>query len=259
MSLWESVLLGLLQGLTEFLPVSSSGHLVIAQSLIKNFSQPGVLFDAFLHLGTTFAVVYFFRKRVFSCDPHFWGIIALGTIPAGILGFLFSDQLEFLFSSPRAVALALLVTGGMNWMVDSKKLKVKPFGFAQGESEKLKVNAADSLFVGILQAVALVPGISRSGATIFAGVLRGLDKREAAAFSFLLSIPAIIGSFVLQIGKYRFDGGVDWVSYLVGAMVAGVVGYLTIGVVMKFLISKRFKVFAVYCFLVGLAVLIVTL
>lgn len=237
--------LGVIQGLTEFLPVSSSGHLVIAQSFIPNFHQPGVLFDALLHFGTLLAVVVYFRNALFSLDKKMLGLLALGTVPAGLVGFLFKDSIEVLFSSTMVVGLALLFTGAMNWLVDSEELKTK--------NEK-RVGWIDAIVVGLFQAMALVPGISRSGSTIFAGVFRGIDRKTAATFSFLLSVPAVFGAVSLEVFNYGVQG-LDFV-YIPGILAAFAIGYASIGVLMRFLLERRFRIFAVYCFAAGILTLL---
>ncbi|MDO8503353.1 MAG: undecaprenyl-diphosphate phosphatase [bacterium] len=250
MELFQAIFLGALQGLTEFLPVSSSGHLVIAQALIPGFSQPGVLFDVILHLGTTLAVLWYFRKKILSLSLNYIFLLALGTLPAAILGVVFQSELEALFSSVRLVGITLLITGGMNWMIDK---------IPNSKSSTSRLNPLNALFIGVFQAIAIIPAISRSGSTIFAGVLRGINKEEAATFSFLLSIPAILGSVVLELITHRSTNSLDISVYLVGIFVSFVVGYLSIGVLMRFLVEKKFKVFAIYCWIVGLTTIILTL
>lgn len=249
---FQAIFLGILQGLTEFLPVSSSGHLVIAQSLLPGFSQPGVLFDAVLHGGTMLAVIWYFRKMILRLDKRMLMLLVLGTIPAGLVGITFKDFLEGLFSNTRMVGIALLITGGMNWMIDTRH-KTLDIG------HKGAIRWADAIVVGVFQAIAIIPGISRSGSTIFAGVMRGIKKEEAAVFSFLLSIPAIAGSVGLEAISHGGKDGIDFVSYFLGAIAAFIVGCFSIGVLMRFLVEKKFKVFAIYCWIVGLTTLVFTL
>lgn len=242
MNLFESAVLGVVQGLTEYLPVSSSGHLVIVQSLLQDFKQPGVLFDVALHVGTIFAVVLYFKKNILNFDPRTWGLLLVGTIPAGIAGILFKDFTESLFSIPRFVGFALLVTGLINWMTDKEKT----------DKSSKSITFIDALFIGVFQAIAIIPGISRSGSTIFAGVLRGIKREDAAAFSFLLSIPAIAGATFLQTVSHSDSNSISIANYFVGMVFAFITGYLSIGLLMKVLISRKFKLFAIYCFIVGI-------
>lgn len=245
MNILYAAVLGLIQGLTEFLPVSSSGHLVLAQSLIPSFRQPGVFFDVVLHIGTLFAVLYYFRTKILSLPRSYWMFLIVGTLPALLAGLLFGRYLETLFSSAKATAVQLVATGVMNIIVD-----YIPQG-AKG------LNIKNSFFVGIAQAISIIPGISRSGATIFSGVLLKIDRAKAAEFSFLLSVPAILGAMLYQLYSHGFGAIENPGAYLVGLMVSLVAGFISINLVFRFLLSKRFKIFGVYCILLGLIFLLV--
>lgn len=246
MSPEQAIFLGVLQGLTEFIPVSSSGHLVIAQSFIPGFSQPGVLFDAVLHGGTTLAVIWYFWERIVRLDRKALWLILVGTVPAGLTGVLFGGALEGLFTNVRAVGAALILTGAMNWAVDRKYNK---------QHTTKQMSWMEALVVGVFQALAIIPGISRSGATIFAGVAQGIKREDAAIFSFLLSIPAIFGAIGLQLFQHGAGNNIDPISYLFGMLAALFVGYISIYILMRLLISRRFRVFAAYCFVVGITTL----
>jgi len=240
MLIFHSILLGILQGLTEFLPVSSSGHLVIAQSILPGFTQPGVFFDVILHLGTLFAVVVYFRKQILKLSRKYLMLLIVGTIPAAVLGFLFQDFFERLFLERQLVGFALIVTALMNFLTD--KVKAKKSGISNSQS----------FFVGIAQAIAIVPGISRSGSTIFAATGLGIKKRQAAEFSFLLSLPAVAGANMLQLSKYHGEIDSNLNIYLVGFIFAFVFGVLSIHLVLKFLLKSKFKYFGWYCLFVGI-------
>jgi undecaprenyl-diphosphatase len=244
MNYLTSGLLGILQGLTEFLPVSSSGHLVLVQSLLPSFSQPGVLFDVTLHFGTMFAVLIFFGKRLIPLIKKYFFQLVIGTIPAVLIGFFFRVQIEGLFSSVKVVGLGLIISGILNYLTHKAKEK------------GILVNLKNSLFIGIAQAIAIVPGISRSGATIFAGTNLGIKAKETAEFSFLLSIPAILGANFLEIiGNYRQP--INTGIYSVGFIFAFGAGLLSIFLVLKFLREKNFKYFAFYCLFIGLIALFI--
>ncbi len=245
MSIFWAIILGIVQGVTEFIPVSSSGHLVIIQSLMPAFVQPGVLFDVVLHLGTVFAVLFFFRKTIISLVRKYWILFIIGTIPAGLVGLFFQDQLEALFGSVKFVGFALLVTAVFNFITDKTI------------SYKKEITNRNAFMIGVFQALAIIPGISRSGATIFAGVKSGIDKEKAAEFSFLLSIPAILGANVLQFVSHGINGISDPLYYLFGYAAASVSGFISIGFVLKALHKKRFKLFSIYCLVLGLAVLLI--
>jgi undecaprenyl-diphosphatase len=244
MNILSSVILGIIQGLTEFLPVSSSGHLVLAQSLIPGFSQPGVLFDITLHMGTLLAVLFYFRKKIFSLSKNYLIFLLIGTVPAVLAGVLFGDYLESLFSSARATAFQLMATGVLNIVVD-----FLPKGAGQ-------LTSKNSFLMGIAQAVAIIPGISRSGATIFTGVLAKVEKVKVAEFSFLLSVPAIAGAMLYQLTKYGVDSVENPSYYLVGFLISLIVGFLSISVVFKFLLGRLFKVFGIYAIALGIVFLL---
>ena len=251
MSLFDAILLGIIQGLTEFLPVSSSGHLVIAQHLIKDFRQPGVLFDVMLHFGTLGAViVYFWRdingilKSVINNRGEkrnlFWLIIA-GTIPTGIIAILFKDTFESLFKSATAASSMLLVTGVLLFISDRVK---NPF--------RKDMNLWDAILIGIVQGIAIIPGISRSGSTISTGIFRKIDGETAGRFSFLLSMPAILGAVVLEAKNFSEVDRAEILPYIIGTMVAALFGFLTIGFLMRIIRRRNLSYFAYYCWAVGL-------
>jgi undecaprenyl-diphosphatase len=247
----ESILLGILQGLTEFLPISSSGHLVIAQSLLHGFNEPGVVFDVLLHAGTLTAVLVYFRRDLAQMAkgllrPGEGGLrlpilLAVGTVPAGLVGVFFEDAIKPLFSAPVIASAGLLLTSLLlfgAWKIGTAG--VRPL-------ENLTLYGA--LFIGAFQAVAIVPGISRSGATIAAGVFLGLSGRDAARFSFLLSIPAIAGAVLLESGAIAGAGSVC--VFLVGAVAAALAGWASIAFLMRLLGKGVLLPFAVYCMVLG--------
>jgi len=244
MDLFFAIFLGIVQGLTEFLPVSSSGHLMLLQALIPNFSQPGVLFDAFLHLGTLFAVIFFFRNVILKIDRYYIMAIILATLPAAILGLLFSSQLEKLFTSTKTLALQFLVSAIFNFAVD-KDVKISKVA-------KKRLGLVDSLLIGVSQAISILPGISRSGATIFSGVGLGISEELAIEFSFLISIPAILGANFLEFQRHGLGRIENPHFYILGFVSSFVSGFLAIGLVKKFLLSKRFRFFGYYCLFAAL-------
>lgn len=270
MNLWEAILLGAVQGLTEFLPVSSSGHLVIIQSLIKGFRQPGVLFDVLLHLGTLLAVLFFLRREILeillSLIPSGWGrqsfddrwvhtgrkvalYIIIGTVCTGVMGLLFEERIHHLFASPLTVSFMLLITGVLLFISDR---------FRGGRLEK-DMNMTDSLVIGIVQGISLIPGISRSGSTIAFGIFRGLDGSAAARFSFLLSIPAILGALVLELKYIEAISLCEMAIYLAGMATAAVTGFLTLGLLLFVIRKRKLSIFAYYCWILGISTLIIRL
>lgn len=254
----ESVLLGVLQGLTEFLPVSSSGHLVLTQSLIPGFEQPGVLFDVLLHAGTLLAVLVYFRRDVLalvgSLTPggdrgyrRLVYLIVAATVPTGLIGVIFKHPLEALFHAPRAAAGMLLVTGGLLWVSEV-------LGRPRDDLDRLGYPRA--LAVGTIQGLAIIPGISRSGSTIAVGTLLGVRGEEAARFSFLLSVPAILGAVVLQLPELSAVKAGSSAAYVAGALAAFITGVGAIRFLMAAIRRGRFRWFAVYCWVLGVGYLL---
>ena len=239
MELFWAAFLGILQGLTEFLPISSSGHLVIVQSFLPNFDHPGVLFEAFLHFGTLFSVLFYYRKKLFRLSNNYLFLLLLATIPVVLVGFLFKDLVELLFSSVKFAAWMLIVTGVLNLLTD------------RAVSKNVKINKKESVLIGIAQAFAILPGISRSGATISLGTNLGVKREDVAQFSFLLSVPAVFGAIILQLmgNGQAFVSGIG--TYLVGFVFAFASGVIAISIVLSALKTKSFKIFSVYCFVVG--------
>ena len=255
------VALGILQGLTEFLPVSSSGHLVLLQSRLPGFSEPGVLFHATVHLATLGAVLVYFRRDFVAlaraaaapqrADPGavrlLW-LIIVGTLPTALIGLLFAEPLERLFTSVPTAASMLLVTGALLFATDRAPERTRGI-------EHMKLGHA--LVIGMVQGMAIIPGISRSGATVAAGVFAGLRRDLALRYSFLLSVPAILGAFVLQLATHGLQGAseVNLPGYGLAFLAAFAVGYVSIDVLLKVLLSRKLTWFAGYCWTVGLAVL----
>jgi undecaprenyl-diphosphatase len=251
MSYLESLILGLIQGATEFLPVSSSGHLVVGQVLM-DIRLPGVGFEVALHVATLFSVVLVYRRRLGALamggikgDPKAWkfiGLLVLATIPAAVVGLGAKDFIEGLFESPRVAGAALLITGTFLWT--TRKALSRELGGRPG--------VRIALLMGLAQACAIVPGISRSGATVVAGLWLGVDAEDAAEFSFLMAIPAILGAAVLQLPDVRSAGlGMEAGPLLLGSVAAGIMGILAIRTFIAMLKRKSFYHFAPYCWAVG--------
>jgi len=247
---FESILWGVVQGLTEFLPVSSSGHLRLVPELL-GIEPPDLATTAVLHLGTLIAVVAYYRDdllwivrnlRTDRLARRLVALLVIGTIPAVILGFLFEDSVEHLQESATAVGFALIFTGLV--LLAGEKLS---HGNEMAEESK----PTDALLIGLGQAVALIPGVSRSGMTISAGSALGLDRHQAARFAFLLSIPVILGGGLLQMLQVSEEGGLR-AELLVGMVAAAVVGYASITFLINGLARWGMQPFIVYCLSVGL-------
>ena len=258
MTLWQAALLGILQGLTEFLPVSSSGHLALAQMLIPSFEQPGVVFDAMLHAGTACAVVWFERRRIigwFGSDSgrRLLALLVVGTLATVVVAFPLRRVAEAAFSLPVWVGSGLLLTG-----VIVAVTRVLPGGAGDESSTTWR----QALMIGLAQGLAVFPGLSRSGITIAASLGAGLDRGWAARFSFLLSVPVIAGVTVAQIVERKAElviaGNGFLIACIVGALAAGITGYFAIQLVIKTVSSRIFHRFAWYCVPLGLLVLALT-
>jgi len=252
-------ILGAVQGLTEFLPISSSGHLVLAQRLL-DLDPPGVLLEALLHLGTLAAVILVFRRDLWEMAKSLTpkgtidgrkeiGLILAGTIPIVVLGLLLRGQMESVFASLTIVGAGLLLTG----------LLLALTGIVRYRVERNRARFVDALIIGLAQAVALFPGVSRSGVTISAGRFVGMTPRGAARFSFLLAVPALFGAGLLSLWDAVSVGteGAPWLGLFVGTLTAFVVGFGAVKLLLALVSRGRFWVFSIYCVIVGVVVLVV--
>lgn len=273
MSVWFAAFLGLVQGIAEFLPISSSGHLAIFQTFfhMENVEETQMLFDVLLHLGTLISVCIVYWKDIVDVVKELWAmlmglfgkkvekhiptrrlilLVILSTIPLFVVA-LVDDYIEALYSSTLFIGIALLCTGTLLYLSDK---------LPTGKKTEKNATVGDALIVGVMQAIAVLPGISRSGSTITAGLTRGFDRKYAVRYSFLLSIPAIVGANILKISD-ALQGGFDTsllLPYLVGMAVAAISGYFAIKLVKLLMDKGKFGRFAYYCFAVGLITIILT-
>jgi undecaprenyl-diphosphatase len=259
MNLWYAPLLGVLQGLTEFLPVSSSGHLALAQILIPGFRQPGVVFDVMLHLGTAFAVVWYERREIARWIGNAEGrrlaaLLVVGTATTAVFAFPLRGVAEAAFHRAPWVGSALIVTG---CIVAATRL------MTGGSSDQATMTWKQAAFVGLVQGVAVFPGVSRSGVTIAASLVAGIDRRWAARFSFLLSVPAILGVTVLEVVGSRQEIAVAGTSFVLACVIGGVAatmaGYIALVIVVRTVSSRSFHRFALYCLPLGVLVVALSL
>lgn len=265
MNWWESILLGLLQGLTEFLPVSSSGHLVLGQHLLGlEAGSDGVLFEVMLHFGTVMSIAWVYRERLLRLTADILGALVkpatwagayreqpnvrlgahvlLTMIPTGFVYVLFGDAIEGAFGSPRLAAGMLLVTGTLLLLTMWSNKGTRPVG------------PLNALLIGLAQAAAMIPGISRSGATICTALYQKVQPEEAADFSFLMLLPVVIGATALKLGEAAsVMSTAAWEVMLPGVLTAFLSGILAIRLVITFVRQGRFHLFAAYCFVVGIA------
>jgi undecaprenyl-diphosphatase len=252
MDLMHAVTLAIIQGLTEFLPISSSGHLVLVPVFL-GWTDQGLAFDVATHLGTLSAVVFYFRhelwpmtrdalntlrggRRTRESDLAWW--VVIGTIPTVVCGVLFADQIGTVLRSPLIIAATMAGFGILLWVADVRGAK---------DRNEDQLGLRDAVIVGLAQALALIPGTSRSGITITAALFLGLQRQAAARFSFLLSIPIILAAISYELMKLLRDPGpVDWLALGVGASVSGVVAYLTIRGFIAMLGRMGVAPFAIY-------------
>lgn len=251
-TLIEIFILAVIQGLTEWLPVSSSGHLVITQKIL-GLNLP-LIFDAMLHVGTLIVVLTVFRKdiadiikavvkRDFEKEKGKLALfIVVGSVPIAIIGFIFHDVIESLFSNLLAVGIALIITGSVLFFSE-KRLGNRKMGFL------------DSLLIGLAQGITIIPGVSRSGITIATGLLRKIDKVTAFRYSFLLSVPAIIGAAVME-SRDMILRNMDVVPLFLGATISMIVGYVSLKLLQKIIMNEKFHLFAYYCWTVGIAIIL---
>ncbi len=284
MSLLKAVLLGIIQGLTEFLPVSSSGHLAIFKQIF-GMEDVGISFDVFLHVGTLVAVfiVYWrdivqifmdgigividafsnlvewiqsrknktepkYRKIITSAYRKFAMLVIVSTIPTGIIGVLGEKFIDSAGASLLIPGICLLVTAVLLFISDQ---------ITDGDKTPKKTTYANAVFIGVCQGVATLPGLSRSGTTITAGLLCGLKREFAVKYSFIMSIPAILGAAVLKLPKMKTDiASASALAYILGAAAAAVIGYICIKTMLIVVRNKKFKYFSYYCAVVGIVAII---
>ncbi|KUJ65558.1 UDP pyrophosphate phosphatase [Streptomyces albus subsp. albus] len=271
MSWFESLILGLVQGLTEFLPISSSAHLRLTAAF-AGWHDPGAAFTAITQIGTEAAVLIYFRKdiaRIVSAwfrslvnksmrgdhDAQMGWLVIVGSIPIGVLGVTLKDQIEGPFRDLRLTATMLVVMGVVLGIADRLAARDETGGRHRAVKQRKslrELSVKDGLVYGICQAMALVPGVSRSGATISGGLLMGYTREAAARYSFLLAIPAVLASGTFELKDAAAEGHVSWGPTIFATIIAFVVGYVVIAWFMKFISSKSFMPFVVYRVLLGL-------
>jgi undecaprenyl-diphosphatase len=265
MSILYAIILGAVQGLTEFLPVSSSGHLVLLQKIFgisgpQAAPQAALFFDTMLHTGTLSAVVAVLWQDVLAILRRLFqpltGFLVLATIPAVIAALAFSGPIEHAFESGQFLGISFLVTSALLIIAELLSRHVRGTNKIKKAEE---MNWIDALVIGVLQAIAIIPGVSRSGATISGALSRRLDRDFAARFSFLLSIPAILGALVLQLKDLAKNGrpaGVDMGALAAGTAAAAIVGFFAVKLMIKIIREKSLFGFAVYTAILGALILV---
>lgn len=265
MTILQSIILGIVQGLTEFLPISSSGHLVLIQNLF-GLKQADLAFDVALHLGTFLALVLFFwhdwwryinaffrslKKWDFKNDPdqRLFYLLVIASIPGAFFGVLLEKQAETIFRSTYLVLINFAVIGLLFIVVEQIAKKIR---------DLKQTTLKDSLIIGFSQALAIIPGVSRSGITISAGLFSGLKREAAARFSFLMATPIILGAGLVSLSKIFDEGkdGLGWINLTAGFLAAVLVGFFAIKYLLKYLKNHTLNIFAYYRFFVAAVVII---
>ncbi|MCL6444566.1 MAG: undecaprenyl-diphosphate phosphatase [Alicyclobacillus sp.] len=253
MTTWHAVLLGVIQGITEFLPISSTGHLVLAQKLF-GISDANLQFVTCLHLGTLVAVIWALRQDVMWLVRHpfsrrVW-LLVVALIPTVVIGALFADLVDEMLQNGVTIGLEFAITGAILWWMDC---------LPQGNVQEDQMSWLDALWIGLCQSAALMPALSRSGLTIAGGLWRGLDREAAGRFSFVLSIPAILGAVVMELegdaGSATGGPSAHWMAMLIGTGAALVSGYAAVHGTLWLLKRSKMRVFAVYVWLVAAFIL----
>ncbi|EMF58553.1 MULTISPECIES: undecaprenyl-diphosphate phosphatase [Streptomyces] len=275
MSWFESIILGLVQGLTEFLPVSSSAHLRLTAAF-SGWEDPGAAFTAITQIGTEAAVLIYFRKdiaKIISAwsrslfdkemrsdnDAQMGWLVIVGSIPIGVLGVTLKDQIEGPFRDLRLTATMLIVMGIVLGVADRLAARDETGGKHRAAKERKsleQLSVKDGLIFGLCQAMALIPGVSRSGATISGGLLMGYKREAAARYSFLLAIPAVIASGGYELKDAMEGGHVSWGPTILATVIAFFVGYAVIAWFMKFISTKSFMPFVWYRIALGIVIVV---
>lgn len=257
MGLFEGIIMGIIQGLTEFLPVSSSAHLVLVPWLF-GFDTPGLVFDVALHLGTLTAVVAFFwrewlrlvqagRRGVGTPEGKLFWFLVAATIPGAVIGYFMEDIVESTLRAPLLIGVLLIVMGLLLYLADHHGRQIKKL---------LEIRFGDAMVIGLSQALAIIPGVSRSGITMAAARVRGVERAAAARFSFLLSTPIILGAGLMQIAKMNPE---DFnLAFMMGIISSAIVGFLAIKFLIGWVSTRNFNIFVYYRLALGLAVIAIS-
>ena len=260
MTILQAIILGLVQGLGEFLPISSSAHLVLVPWFF-GWADPGLTFDIALHLGTLFAVVIYFWKDwwqlitkgltdVRSVQGRLFWYLAAASVPGGIAGFLLEKKAETVFRAPVLIATMLIVMGGLLYWADRRSAKTTGIN---------QISFGSSLLIGISQALAIIPGVSRSGITMTTGLLLGLTREGSARFSFLLSAPIIFGAALVKLPQVISNPSVLNINFMAGVLVSCLTGVASIGFLLRYVQTKDFLPFVWYRFILGALVIVATM
>lgn len=266
LELLKVIILGIVEGITEFLPISSTGHLIVASALLRpNFSEAlEGTFEIFIQLGAVIAVMLYYRAdlirqvRTVTSDKgvqRLWLAIIISGIPAALVGFMFRDTIKTVLFNPIVVAISLIV-GGVVFIVLERWFASRT---APGVSDVTAITPRQALMIGVLQTLSLIPGVSRAATSIFGGMFAGLDRQAAARFSFYLAIPILGGAtiFDLLLSLDEISGD-DWVYLIVGAIVSGIVAFVAIGWLLRYISRNNFIAFGYYRIAAGVVILVLS-
>lgn len=258
MTIGQAIVLGLCQGLGEFLPISSSAHLVLIPWLF-HWEDPGLTFDIALHIGTLIAVIIYFWKDWLrlvtqgftaprTTDGRLFWYLVIATVPGAIVGYALEQKAETIFRTPLLIAVSLIVMGAILFWAESKSAK---------KDDLKNITLRTSFLIGLSQALAIIPGVSRSGITITTGLLSGLNREAAARFSFLLSTPIILGAAIIKVPHLVRQPGMINTNFLIGMVVACITGIASISFLLRYIQTKTFLPFVWYRFAIGALVIII--
>lgn len=247
MTLFQVIVLAVVQGLTEFLPISSSGHLAIFQ-IFFGINEPVIFFDILLHLGSLVAILIFFRKKILKIfSGRYLTLLVLGTIPAVIFSLLFDKKIEATFTSLEIIGVLFIINSFLLLSTKFVKQQVKNIN---------QVTSKNAVVIGIFQAIAILPSISRSGATITSALWQGFSPQDAFEFSFFLAIPAMIGALLFKLKDFALYTDNNLFLGFVGMMISAIVSFFALGILQKILKSANFFWFGVYCLVIGILILL---
>jgi len=253
MTIYQAIISGAVQGITEFFPISSSGHLVILHSLFE-LKGPQVAFDITLHLGTLISIAIFFRNEIRALlgkDRRMLYLLAAASLPTFAIAILIKDKVEYLFTSPKMVAFMLLLTGA--WLIAGSLIE----SYHRKRGVKKELSLFNSILIGLAQGISVLPGISRSGSTIAAGMIAGLEREKAFRFSFLLALPAVAGAAIFkakEIAGFVISPG-EAAYFAAGGITASLVGLVSIKALLNLIRRDLFYIFGIYCIAVGMIIL----
>ncbi len=249
MDLIQAIILGIVQGITEWFPISSSGHLVLIQNLL-NIQVP-LLFDVILHFGSLLVILFFYRKEILDLikgvikgdkySTRFTIMLITASIPIAFVGYFFNAQIKAIFNNTTTVGISLLITAIILYM-------------SKFNNNKKKLSYLNTFIIGLVQALAIFPGISRSGSTISIGLLQGIKREEAVKFSLLLSVPAILGANFLEFQNISSISNPT--SLIVATLTTIIIGYFSLNLLIKIIYKNKLHYFSIYCALLGILVLI---